>query len=119
MLFLRKLGHTRAPNFSQPSLRATARLSLRDVPGSSVQPPNSSAWVASAFVSGRKTIPPHLTPHSLIKGSGLTKRQSIGAQFTPQTENKLGPKIYTRQIKEAIKNITKIKKKTKKTNLPI
>lgn len=72
-LFLRKWGHTRAPNFSQPSPRATARFSLWDVPGSSVSPPNSSAQVASALISGRKTIPPHLTPHSLIKGSGLTK----------------------------------------------
>lgn len=60
-------------NFSQPSPRATARFSLWDAPGSSVSPPNSSARVASAFVSGRKTIPPHLTPRSLIKGSGLTK----------------------------------------------
>lgn len=34
-----------------------------------------------------------------------------GARFTSQTENKLGLKIYTHQIKEAIKNITKIKKK--------
>lgn len=40
-----------------------------------------------------------------------------GAQFTPQTENKLCLKIYIPQIKEAIKNITKIKK-PKKTNLP-
>lgn len=31
-----------------------------------------------------------------------------GAQFISQTENKLGLKIYTHQIKEAIKNITKI-----------
>lgn len=36
-----------------------------------------------------------------------------GAQLTSQTENKLGLKIYTHQIKEAAKNITKIKKKTK------
>lgn len=33
-----------------------------------------------------------------------------GARFTSQTENKLGLKIYTHQIKEAIKNITKLKK---------
>lgn len=43
-----------------------------------------------------------------------------GAQFTSQIENKLGLKIYAHQIKEAIKNITKIKKKKhQKTNLPI
>lgn len=41
-----------------------------------------------------------------------------GAQFTSQTENKLGLKIHTHQIKKAIKNITKIKT-TEKTNLPI
>lgn len=43
--------------------------------------------------------------------------QVTGAQFTLQTENKLGLKIHTHQIKKAIKNITKIK--TEKTNLPI
>lgn len=37
-----------------------------------------------------------------------------GARFTSQTENKLGLKIYTHQIKEAIKNITKLKKNTRR-----
>lgn len=36
-----------------------------------------------------------------------------GAEFTSQTENKLGLKIYTHQIKEAIKSITKKKPKQK------
>lgn len=40
-----------------------------------------------------------------------------GAQLTSQTENKLGLKIYTHQIKEAGKNITKIKKKKAPKNL--
>lgn len=109
-LFLTKWGHTPAPNFRQVSPRATARFSLWDVPGSSL---------TSKFIS--LCLWQENNPSFPDKGTRIDKMPKVtGAQFTSQKINS-GLKIYTQDIKEAIKSITKIRKnpQNQKTNLPI